>query len=95
MLDTLPGMLRFWTPTGPSEEAVRFIEAESSPLSSGEWLLLRIAFDFWNGHGRVTIADVLATLDGERTRIVCDLMHAVTRGPVAVENWISSRCRYT
>ena len=42
-----------WTAQGPTEHACQFLE--SSPLSSGEQILLRCAFDLWNGAGKVLL----------------------------------------
>jgi len=45
LLDTIPGLGRYWTDTGPTEEAARVVEQGGGALSSGEALLVRVAFD--------------------------------------------------
>lgn len=58
-----------WTEKGPTKLACDYLEG--SPLSSGEQLLLQIAFAIWNGHGRATVADLLCTLDERNLFAVC------------------------
>lgn len=42
-----------WTAKGPTRQAINYLEG--SPLSHGEQVLIRCAFDFWNGQGKVTL----------------------------------------
>lgn len=83
------GMEGLWTETGPTSTAVKYLEG--SPLSSGEQLLLRAAFDLWNGHGKVTLWDLMGTLDATRTELLFSLALAVTNGGHAVDTWIEQR----
>jgi hypothetical protein len=85
LLGTL-GMVDLWEGGQPTPTAVRYLR--SSPLSHGEQILLRVAFDFWNGEGGAKFADVIGVLDGPRTRAVATLMMAVSAGPHAVDAWI-------
>ena len=56
---------RFWTLKGPTRQACEALEG--SPLSSGEQVMLRVAFDFWNGAGKVMLyRDLMGTLDSTR-----------------------------
>jgi len=65
-----------WTPTGPTSVACRLLEAGGGPLSHGEAVMLRVAFDIWDGHGKAEVGELLATLD-ERN------LHAVTEAILA------------
>lgn len=80
------GLGHIWTDEGPSRLACEWLEG--NPLSSGEDLMLRIAFDFWNGMGKASFAKVVKVLDNRRTQDVADLLRAVTLGGDAVEAWI-------
>lgn len=60
---------------GPTEEACDLLKAGGGTLSGGEWCVLRVAFDIWNGRGKVTVDEVLA-LDRERLRAVTEAMLA-------------------
>lgn len=70
MLEALPTMARLWDGRGPTAEAVELIAAGGGPLSSGERVMLKAAFDLWNGTGRCTIDELLSTLDSRRLRAV-------------------------
>ncbi len=77
-----------WTAHGPTEQACQFLE--SSPLSSGEQILLRCAFDLWNGAGKVLLYhDLLGTLEPTRTHKLLSLVMAVSAGGSAVDEWIA------
>lgn len=68
------GHLRdLWTPTGPTTLARDYIQ-KGSPLSHAERLMLRVAFDIWNGQGNASIADLIAGLDDDALRLVLDLV---------------------
>lgn len=76
---------RLWTHDGPTEEAVDLLEA--SPLSHGEHLMLRVAFDFWNGRGEARLAELLATLDGPNLRAIGTLLGAMADSS-EIEQWL-------
>ncbi len=83
-----------WTEKGPTKRAVEWLE--SSPLSSGEQVMLRCAFDFWNGEGKVTLyRDLLGVLDSQRLETVLTLALAANSGEAAVDNWITINGAYT
>lgn len=71
LLSRRPGLARLWRATGPSPLAVQYLE-QGSPLSSGEVVLLKVAFDLWNGRGKATVDDLLSTLDEDNLRAVCE-----------------------
>jgi hypothetical protein len=81
---------RFWTEKGPTKQACDYLEG--SPLSHGEQVLLRCAFDFWNGEGKVTLyRDLLGVLDSNRLNKVLTLAMAANAGGDAVEDWIRNQ----
>lgn len=80
---------RLWTPTGPTQEAVDWIDADGGPLSSGEMLMLRVAFDFWNGQGHADFGRMLHVFDDTRFQRVCELATALAQGEV--DQWLRAR----
>jgi len=86
------GLQYLWTARGPTEQASKFLE--SSPLSSGEQILLRCAFDLWNGAGKVLLCgDILGALDPARTQKLLLFVMAVNCGGSAVDEWIARQQR--
>lgn len=83
------GLERLWTDSGPTEEALRLLDERGGAMSHGEALVLLASFDFWNGHGEVKFADLLAVLDGMRMRLIATLMIAATDGGTAVDRWLA------
>lgn len=82
-------MERFWTDKGPTRQACDYLEG--SPLSHGEQVMLRCAFDFWNGEGKVMLyRDLLGVLDSRRLNEVLTLAIAANGGGDAVDDWIES-----
>lgn len=83
-----------WTEKGPTQRAIDWLEG--SPLSSGEQVMLRCAFDFWNGEGKVTLyRDLLGILDSARLEKVLTLALASNSGAEAVDRWISSNGKFS
>lgn len=89
LLSTLPALRSFWTSSGPTPQALAFLEAEGGPLSSGERMLLLSAFALWNGAGKATLADILDHLDGAPLEALLSLILAVKRGSSEVDAWIA------
>lgn len=77
-----------WCDRGPTQEATELLEADGGPLSSGERVMLLAAWAFWNGSGRLTLAEVLERLDCEPTEVLCFLVMASKYGPDAVDDWL-------
>ena len=76
-----------WTEKGPTRQACDWLK--TSPLSHGEQVLLRCAFDFWNGAGEVQLCrDLLGVLDSDRLGKVLTLALAANSGGAAVDKWI-------
>ncbi len=69
-------LAHLWTPAGPTKEACSLIERGGGPLSHGEALMLRVAFDIWNGGGKTQLDELLCTLDEGNLRAVTDAMLA-------------------
>jgi hypothetical protein len=78
-----------WTEAGPTDEALALLDARGGAMSHGEALVLLAAFDFWNGQGKALLAELLAVLDADRTRLVAMLMIAAADGPAAVDRWLA------
>ena len=53
------GLEYLWTERGPTAKAVEWLNG--SPLSSGENVLLRTAFEFWNQQGTSCSAATCST----------------------------------
>ena len=85
---------RFWAVDGPTDEAVLAIDAitenktERPYLSSGQEVLLRAAFDIFNGRGNATIYSALRVLDDRNQRALWSLLLAMVDGPEAIQRWI-------
>ncbi len=67
---------RLWTASGPTKEACQLLEKGGGPLSHGEAIMLRVAFDIWNGDGEATVGEMLGTLDEGNLRAVCEAILA-------------------
>jgi hypothetical protein len=76
---------RFWTDRGPTQEAMALLEAGGGYLSSVERVMLRTAFDLWNGSGKCLVSDLLDTLDEERLQAVAEAILARDAGGERVE----------
>jgi hypothetical protein len=76
---------------GPTSAALDLVEGRGCPLSSGEQLVVRVALDFWNGHGGATIGEIAGRLDESVVRAIAGLLMASVVSPAAVEAWIESQ----
>jgi hypothetical protein len=84
---------RLWTTHGPTPEASELLQADRSPFSSGERVMLLASWAFWNGSGGVTLAEVLERLDPESAEPLCFLVMAVKYGTDAVDDWLAEHER--
>lgn len=75
LLAPRPALAALWNEKGPTRQACSYLE-HGSPLSSGEAVLLKVAFDLWNGRGHATVDELLCTLDEGNLRAVCDAVLA-------------------
>jgi hypothetical protein len=79
-----------WTTNGPTDGAVELLEGGRRALSRSQAVLLRVAFDLWNGCGKAHFADVVELLDGQMLRNVLTLCLAVSAGGSAIPSWMAS-----
>ena len=77
-----------WTESGPTPQACKYLKG--NPLSSGEDILLRAAFDLWNGAGKVTLWDLQGKLDQKHAEHLLSLVIAIGRGSDAVDQWLNA-----
>jgi hypothetical protein len=82
-------MAELWSSQGPTDEAMALLETDGGPLSSGERMLLMIAWSIWNGRGHVTVADVLHRLDGTSLVMLGKLLVAAGRGGDSIDAWLA------
>lgn len=95
------GLEHFWMAedlgpsAGPTDEAtveLAKVRSGSSLLSSSERLLLRVAFDFWNGAGFASIWDVQSYLNVNIIHAIAELLIAANENPQLtgseVDKWL-------
>lgn len=90
LLATLPGLGRLWTDTGPTDEAARTLEGGGPAMSTGEALLVRVAFDLWNKGGNAPLGHVINTLGNAPLAALGGLLVALTQRPEALDAWINT-----
>ena len=73
----------------PTEAARQFFEGRRG-CSTGERLLLGVAFALHNHRNTVTLGDLLRVLDGPNLVMVGELLAALGRGDVAIELWLAT-----
>jgi len=78
-----------WTAEGPTDEAIALFEAGGGPLSSGERIMLMVAWAFWNGAEQSKLADVIHRLDETNLHAISTLMLALAHGAEHVDAWIT------
>lgn len=78
--------------TGPTKKGAAElgrIRSKESLLSRGETTLLLTAFEIWNGHGNVTILDILSTLEPDAQNAIGSLIVALScKQPEEIDRWI-------
>lgn len=79
---------RLWNQNGPTPEAAQRREVGGSP---GERVMVRAAWDLWNGTGGVRLAEMLNTLDSVNFQLLATLLLAVDLGSDWVDLWILGR----
>lgn len=82
------GLSTLWVSSGPTEAAFAYLKA---PLSAGEGLLVRIAWDTWNGSGKVSLAEMFARLSKSHVYVITALIDAVAEGPDCVDEWLDDQ----
>jgi len=73
-----------WTADGPTDEACKLMQAGGGPLSHGQEIMLRVAFDLWNGGGKAELQDLIGVLDSGNLGAVLDAI-LVVRQDVGAE----------
>jgi hypothetical protein len=64
-------------------------EHGGGPLSSGERLLLLVAWSLWSACNHVTVGEVFYNLDSRSLTMLGKLMIAAGRGAEAIEAWLA------
>jgi hypothetical protein len=82
---------RLWTEAGPTDEAMALLQNDGGALSSGERMVILVAWSLWNGQGHVMVADAIHRLDGMSLAMLGKLMVAGARGSDAVEAWLAEQ----
>jgi hypothetical protein len=77
-----------WTSEGPTAQAMSLLERDGGPLSSGERMVLLVAWSIWNGSGHLSLSDVLHQLDGISLAMLGKLLLAAAQGGGAIDAWI-------
>jgi len=60
-------------PNDSAREALALVNEGVSPLSHGEKIVLRVAFDLYNGTGGAKIYDVLNSLQAETVQVIGEI----------------------
>ena len=93
VLSGAAGFADLWTLDGPTDvaegvrDAMRTAAARAAGVADWEALLVRLAWDVWDGSGRVTAAELLS-LSGPLLETVGTLLAAMGKGPRAVDEWL-------
>lgn len=69
-----------WEDGRPTLAAVRYVQERSSPLSHGEFVMLQVVFDVWNGEGHARLDDLFYVLDRDRGAAVAKVLLAFHGG---------------
>ncbi len=91
------GQAELWSETGPTADAIELLAARGGPLSHGQAVMLRVAFDIWGGDGHIELNEIMSTLDPDGLLLVGTLLTAVAHEAsgvsVSVDAWLSPRQR--
>ena len=83
-------LTELWTDEGPTVQARDLAERGGGPLSSGERLLLLVAWSLWTACSHVTVGEVLYNLDSTSLTMLGKLMIAAGQGGgEAIEAWLA------
>ena len=88
-------LAELWTDEGPTTEATALVERDGGALSSGERMVILIAWSLWSGCSHVSLGEVFCNLDSTSLTMLGKLMIAGARGSEAVEAWLAEHenCR--
>lgn len=84
------GMAEYWTLDGPTAAAVELLERKGGGHSHGQGLMLRAAFDVWNGDGVTPLSELIAVLDPGNLHMLCSLLICANIANECVDQWIAS-----
>lgn len=87
----LVGLAHLWEcgdSPAPTPAAIRWWR-EGAPLSSGETIIFRVAWDVWNGEGGATLGTLLSSLSPRLIEAIGRLLIAYSQGPHQVDEWIA------
>jgi hypothetical protein len=76
-----------WTESGPTKSACRLLEGGCGAMSHGEAVMLRVAFDLWNGRGKATVDELLSVLDGQNLASVGSLLVELSNSVPDIGRW--------
>ena len=83
-------LTELWTDAGPTVLARDLAEHGGGPLSSGERLLLLVAWSLWSACNHVTVGEAFYNLDGTSLVMLGKLMIAAGQGGGdAIEAWLA------
>jgi hypothetical protein len=83
-----------WAETGPTVRASELLMDGGGPMSHGEAVMLRIAFDLWNGGGKATVDDLLSVLDGGNLAAVGSLLIELSNARPDIDKWVVAMERH-
>ena len=67
--DVIEALLRrvhldyLWGEEGPTDDALALLAKNGGPLSHGQAIMLKVAFDLWSSSGNASVADLVDVLD--------------------------------
>ena len=80
---------QLWTEEGPTVRARDLVERDGAFLSSGERLLLLVAWSIWSACNHVTVGEVFYNLDSTSLAMLGKLMIAAGEGGgAAIDAWL-------
>jgi len=83
----LIGYEHLWTEDGPTALAKKFVDQYGGPMSNLQWTLYQFVWYVWGRASDVKVQELMHLPDplGE---LAVSLLHALKRGPDAVEAWL-------
>lgn len=87
-------MDHLWTVEGPTDEAIELFDNDFGPHSSGEKIIMSVAWDLWGTHrrkGGTPFDEIMYRLDGDRLNVVATFLAAYNAGELAIDDWIAEQ----
>ncbi len=82
-------LARLWTEKGPTQEARELLDQNGGPLSSGERVVLLVAWALWNGAGNLTVAELVERLFGSHLAAIGTLLVSMSHGRDGIDDWLA------